>query len=136
MSRNQIVDAARAYKGTPFLHQGRAVAGLDCVGLCIRVAHDLDLTQFDIDGYSRVPSGRMMQRVLAEQCERIQIEDAQPGDLLHLAFEDEPQHMAIVTDRGIIHCNGARGVVEHRLDSQWRYKIRGAYRLPGVESCS
>ena len=136
MLRNSIVTAARSYVGTPFLHQGRTAKGLDCVGLCIRVAHDLKLTQFDIDGYSRVPSGRMMQRILAEQCERIDIQDILPGDILHMAFEDEPQHLAIVTDKGIIHANGNRGVVEHWLDAEWHYRIRGAYRLPGVESCN
>ena len=62
---SDIVDQARGYLGTPFLHQGRTRHGLDCVGLVIRVAHDLGLSDYDIDHYARAPSGRMMARVLA-----------------------------------------------------------------------
>lgn len=132
-SRDEIVAAARRYLGTPFLHQGRTPHGIDCIGLAISVAHELQLTTFDITGYSRVPSGRMMSRLLRTHCTEIGINDAQAGDLFHLAFELDPQHIAMVTDAGfIIHSDNPRGVVEHRLDIKWRRRIRGTYRMPGV----
>lgn len=132
-SRADVVAAARAYIGVPYMHQGRTVHGMDCIGLVVRVAHDLGLSSYDIDGYARVPSGLRMQRLLAENCQKIKIADADIGDVLHLAYDREPQHLALVTDRGIIHADNQRGVVEHRLDLSNRRRIRGAYRLPGVE---
>lgn len=125
--------AARAYLGAPFLHQGRDRRGIDCGGLAICCAKDCRLSDFDIDGYGRVPSGRRMQRILSEQCTEIPISEALTADLYHMAFEDEPQHIAIISRPGyIIHADNMRGVVEHILDDSWRYTIRGAYRLPGV----
>ena len=131
-SRKQVIDTARQYLGTPYVHQGRTARGLDCIGLVIRVGHDLALSDFDIDGYSRVPSGRMMVRLVAEVCESIRPPQALPGDMIHLAFERQPQHLALLTDKGMIHADSQRGVVEHALDAAWRGRIRGWYRLPGV----
>lgn len=130
--REIIVSTARGYLGVPYMHQGRTRHGLDCVGLVLMVAHDLNLSDFDIDHYSRVPSGRMMVRKINEQCSRLKLSEIKPGDLLHIAYEKQPQHLALVTDKGMIHADNLRGVVEHRLDDGWRLKVRGAYRLPGV----
>lgn len=133
VTRNQVIDTARDYLGVPYQHQGRTRNGLDCIGLAIVVAHDLGLTDFDIDGYGRVPSGKRMSMQLSAECTKLRNGSAKPGDLLHMAYEKQPQHIALVTDKGIIHADSQRGVVEHRLDSAWRARIRGAYRLPGVE---
>ena len=133
MLRDRVVKQARKYLGVKFLHQGRTRHGLDCVGLAVVVAHDLGITEADEDGYGRVPSGRMMERRLRAECEQIPIDDALPGDLYHMAFDKQPQHIAMVTDHGIIHADNQHGVVEHWLDDTWRKRIRGAYRLPGVE---
>ena len=132
-SRSDIVAAARAYLGVPYMHQGRTRHGLDCIGLVIRVAHDLGLSDYDIDGYKRVPSGRRMERILAEQCTRIAVADAVAGDLLHLAYARDPQHIVLVTDKGMIHADSQRGVVEHNRNDTHQRRVRGAYRLPGVE---
>lgn len=132
VSRNSVVAAARSYLRVPYMHQGRTRHGLDCIGLVIRVAHDLGLSTYDIDGYARVPSGMRMARLISEQCKKINVADILPGDLLHLAYDTEPQHLVLVTDMGIIHADSQRGVVEHVLDLSYRRRIRGAYALPGV----
>jgi cell wall-associated NlpC family hydrolase len=132
MLRDDIVDAARRYLGTPYVHQGRSAWGLDCIGLVLRVAHDLELSEYNIDGYARVPSGRMMVRLLTQECTPIRANEAKAGDVIHMAFDRQPQHLAVLSDKGMIHADNVRGVVEHRLDDQWRARIRGWYRLPGV----
>ena len=101
--RRAIVLQARKYLRVPYLHQGRTFNGLDCIGLAIVVSKDLGLCDVDVDGYGRVPSGRMMERKLKEECTKIDIKDALPGDIYHMAFENDPQHIALVTDHGIIH---------------------------------
>lgn len=129
---NEIVQSARSYLGVPYRHQGRNRLGLDCIGLILMVAHDLHLSDFDITGYGRVPSGRMMARLLGQHCRPVAVKDINSGDVVHITFERQPQHVAIITDAGMIHADNIRGVVEHSLNNRWRKKIRGAYRLPGV----
>jgi len=133
LSRSDIIGAARAYLGVPYLHQGRTRQGLDCVGLLLCVAHDLGITDYEIDHYSRVPSGRMMQRLLAKHVTRVPLSDLHTADILHIAFQQQPQHLAFVTDKGMIHADSRHGVVEHHLVDPWRSRIRAAYRVPGVE---
>lgn len=131
-TRRQIVDEARSYIGCRWHHQGRSRAGVDCVGLVVRVSHALGLTDFDTSDYSRQPDPAMMRATLAQYMEPVG--RYQLGDVLLMRFEREPQHVAIVTDKGIIHAYAqARRVVEHRLDSLWKSRIVGAYQFKGIE---
>lgn len=131
-TRQDIVDEARKHLGCRWVHQGRSRAGVDCVGLVIKVAHGLGLSTFDIADYSRQPDPAMMRALLAEHMEPAS--KPQLGDVLLMRFEKEPQHVAIVTDIGIIHAYAqARRVVEHRLDSVWKSRIVGAYAFKGIE---
>lgn len=131
-TRQQIVDEARKWEKTRWHHQGRSRAGVDCIGLVIRVAHALGLSTYDITDYSRQPDPNMMRRLLGEHMEPVS--QPQIGDVLLMKFEMEPQHVAIVTDRGIIHAYAqARKVTEHRLDEQWQSRIVGAYQFKGIE---
>jgi cell wall-associated NlpC family hydrolase len=131
-TRQQIVDESRKWIGTRWIHQGRSRAGVDCVGLVVRVAHALNLSTFDTADYSRQPDPVRMRALLAEHMEPV----ANPhiGDVLLMKFEIEPQHVAIVTDLGIIHAYAqVRRVVEHRLDSVWQSRVVGTYQFRGIE---
>lgn len=134
VKRAEFVAEARTWIGTPFLHQGRTRHGIDCAGVAIKCAHRLGISTFDIDGYSRVPSNGMMRRLLREHTEEIPLANIDIADLLHMAFATEPQHIVIVSSIDpvmIIHADSVVGrVVEHRLDGDWRSKVRGAYRIP------
>lgn len=133
-TRQQIVDEARSWLGVRWVHQARSRAGVDCVGLVIRVAHALGLSTYDTADYSRQPDPVRMRALLAEHLEPIAIAKAQIGDVLLMRFDIEPQHVAIVTDIGIIHAYAqARRVVEHRVDDQWQSRIVGAYQFRGIE---
>jgi cell wall-associated NlpC family hydrolase len=133
MTRDQIISAARAYLGVRYHHQGRNRAGLDCAGLLVCVARDLGIsTAGDWEGYSRTPDGASLKATL-DASAVIPVADYQPGDVLLMRFDKQPQHIAIVTDKGIIHSYlAARRVVEHRLDAEWRARIVAAYAFPGV----
>lgn len=131
-TRQQIIDEARCHLGIRWVHQARSLAGVDCVGLVIRVAHALGLSAFDVTDYSRQPDPRMMRALLAEHMEPVT--SPQLGDVLLMKFDVEPQHVAIVTDIGIIHAYAqARRVVEHRMDDLWKNRIVGAYQFKGLE---
>jgi hypothetical protein len=50
-----------------------------------------------------------------------------------MRFARFPQHIAIVTELGIIHTYAQVGcVVEHALNATWRARIVDAYAFPGV----
>lgn len=133
-TRQDIVDEARRWTGVRWVHQGRSRAGIDCVGLVIRVAHALGLSTFDTADYSRQPDPVRMRALLAEHMLPIDAGRAQVGDVLLMRFEKEPQHVAIVSDIGIIHAYAqVRRVTEHRLDSVWQSRVVGAYQFKGIE---
>lgn len=136
VTRQQIVDAARSYLGVRYHHQGRSRAGLDCAGLLVCVARDLGLdTSEDITGYARTPDGVSLKTALDRALLPVSIFGYSPGDVLLMRFERDPQHIAIVTDKGIIHSYlSVRRVVEHGIDDTWRGRILAAYELPGVVS--
>lgn len=130
-SRQDIVDAARGFLGVKWRHQGRNMAGVDCLGLVILVANQLGLSEFNSADYGRIPDGQRLRAGLTEHMDVTRT--PQPGDVLLMRFEQHPQHVAIVTDRGIIHAYAqVRKVVEHRLDSVWSSRIVAAYSFKGI----
>ncbi|MFZ5610169.1 MAG: NlpC/P60 family protein [Pseudomonadota bacterium] len=135
MTRDDLVAAARQCLGTPFRHQGRALGrGLDCVGLLIHVAHGVGLQTDDPCDYGRQPAHGLLERHLAAAgLAPIPPVAALPGDVLLFRIDGPAQHVALASDKGMIHAYAlARRVVEHRLDPVWRARLVGAYRFPGV----
>jgi cell wall-associated NlpC family hydrolase len=135
VSRQAVVATARRYLGTPFRHQGRGDA-LDCVGLAFQVARDLGLEPEDRAAYGRQPHGLELKRELDARLRPIAKDQAQPGDVVLLAWRRlMPAHAAILGDGPdgalvLIHADGQVGrVVEHRLDREWWGRIVCAYRL-------
>lgn len=130
-TREEIIACARGYLGVPWRHQGRCSAGLDCAGLVRMVAHDLGLSSADARGYGPEPQGALLRRLLELYAQRVPAWRA--GDILLMRFARLPQHLAIATDLGIIHCHRQVGrVVEHALDGRWRARVVDAYAFPGV----
>lgn len=136
--RVQVVTCARGYIGTKWHHQGRVKGvGVDCAGLLICVARDLGLADVKYSNYSRYPDGTL-EAVCTEHMSAIHADDAMPGDVLVFTFDTQAQHLGIVAQYGyqatVVHAYAdARRVVENAIDPVWRPRIRGAYRIPGVE---
>jgi cell wall-associated NlpC family hydrolase len=143
MKTAEIVAAARAVLHTPYAHQGR-VAGLalDCAGVPVHVAKSLGVPLVDYTRYGRLPVPAEMRAALDAHLERVPTEQMQPGDVVWIRFEKQPQHLAIVGDYvhgglSLIHAYNSAGVnrvVEHRMDDVWRSRIVACWRYPGVEA--
>jgi cell wall-associated NlpC family hydrolase len=138
LSRQPVVDAARAYLGVPYDHQGRSRFGIDCCGLVVLAARGCGIEVEDARGYSRVPDGKTFLGHIEKQMLRIPLSELRPGDVLAFTFLRDPQHAAIVTQTApvlkIIHAHmRVRKVVEHALDDAWMRKITSAYRFKGLE---
>ncbi len=132
---DDVVKTARTWLGTPYHHQGRLKgAGVDCVGLLVGVAHELGLSDFDVQGYTMRPNGDSLRLVCDEQMTPLQREQLVPGDVVLFTFDASPGHMGILTGPNqLIHAYlPRRRVVEHGLDAFWWSRAVGFYRFPGV----
>lgn len=131
---SRIVAHARECYGTIFRHQGRLPGvGMDCVGVVLHVWHRIGLPPYKNANYGRSPHPSRMTGELQKMLRPVPIGEIQNGDILHMAWGKHPQHLALVTDVGIIHAYETIGrVVEHPLDDLWRSRVRAAYRFPEV----
>jgi cell wall-associated NlpC family hydrolase len=130
--REDIVLEARRWIGTRYKHQGRSLAGVDCAGLIIKVAHNLQLTTHDEANYARRPNGYAMMRSLEMHASSVK-RDPLPGDILLFSFQGFPQHLGIRSNTGMIHSFAtARKVVEHAYDDLWKSRLVAVYEYPGV----
>lgn len=137
-SREQIIATARKYLGVRFQHQGRTANGLDCLGLLIRVGHDIGYSDFDFTAYDRNPDGEFFLQEMCRHLHLLKPEQALPGDVLLMRYFAFPQHVAFISEVlpdgwKVIHAFNQRGVIEHDLDARWltsnRAKIFSAFSL-------
>jgi len=140
ITRMDAIAEARTWLRTPFKHQGclKGVA-CDCIGLAKGVGLALHLVDYDpatpeakaYANYSMMPDSRRMREALGKWLVPIQVPEATLADILFMAWGREPQHVALITDKGIIHSySGVGEVVEHSLDERWQRRIAAAYRYP------
>ena len=125
MTPEKVVEAARQWIGTPWVHQGRSSAGVDCAGLCIKVAHQLGESEFDVSDYGRYPNNDRMRELLREHCTE-RFGDPLPGMIALMSFAAEPRHMGIIVPYryggvALLHALVTAGAVtEHRLSPAWQ----------------
>ncbi len=60
---NKIVEYARTWIGTRWLHQGRGRNGIDCAGLLVETAKHFELPHGDMIGYGRAPNREFLRHV-------------------------------------------------------------------------
>jgi cell wall-associated NlpC family hydrolase len=91
--------------------------------------HDDSPRAAEFVGYGRKPEPRKMLRALDMFMRRRPSKTFYPGDVLLMRFDEDPQHLAILTEEGtIIHALYSLGkVVEHRLSAQWRSRVVAAW---------
>lgn len=128
MPANNLINAARAYLGKPFRHQGRGPDYFDCVGLLVTAARDCGLEVVDRTGYPMDPNGELVP-ALRENLEPI-TGKPEPGDVLLMRFAKEPQHVGLWTGSTVIHCYSSVGrVVEHSLSGKWARRVVSVWRF-------
>jgi cell wall-associated NlpC family hydrolase len=136
---NQIIEEARTWRNTPFLHQGRLKnLGVDCAGFIGEVARNVGINVDIPHDYKPQEDGTAMMRMLSSHLDFVPTEEIQPGDILALTDQalrdpDVPRHLAIVTEvrEGtifLIHAS-ERGVREHRTNEHWRKRIHSVWRV-------
>lgn len=130
--RLRAVAEARLWLGTPFRHRGRLRGeGVDCLGLLVGVARALGLAVADRLDYPRQPDPLALEAALRAHLVPLPPVEAAPGDVLRLAVRGRATHLALRSERGLIHAFApARAVVEHGWDGRWPGPAVDAWRLP------
>lgn len=134
MLADDLSDAALSMVGTPFHAQARAPGvGLDCIGVIVCAAMACGFEVKDRTAYPMRPNGEL-QGELESHLVRVRGEP-QKGDVLMMAFDAEPHHVAMVVSYGrIVHAYATvRKCVVQPYTDYWREKTRAVYRFPGVE---
>lgn len=142
-TRADIVEEAREWIGTPFVHQQQLRGvGCDCIGLVSGVAQALGLPEADrwrndirFRGYGREPMTGMLRQAVAEYLDPVSGRP-QPGDVLLFQFQGLPMHFAILVRSApdyIVHGWQPVGrVVENSVGQTWLRRFAGAYSYRGV----
>lgn len=139
-----LVEQARQYRGVRWVHQGRSVDGLDCLGLVQVSASALGLTDFDTRDYSpQATDEAMFEHCSAHLVAVRSLALAQAGDLPVMRFGPHARHIGILADYpgggfSLIHAfsRAPHKVVEHLFNDAWLRSygasLMGVFRFPGV----
>lgn len=137
VSGDTVVNAARRYLGTPFMHQGRMVGiGVDCAGVLTCVAYDLGLKDVRISDYGRLPDPERAKQIIEAHMDPIPFSDLSLGDVLSFVILRDVQHYGVLTQTDsmrFLHAYETVGrVVETSLVGPWLKRLRNCYRFRGV----
>ncbi|MFN6978006.1 MAG: peptidase [Gemmobacter sp.] len=139
-----IVAEARAWIGTPYVHQGSVRgAGADCLGLLRGIWRAvLGDEPVAVPPYTPDWGEPSRDEVLARAAARWLLPKAlaaeAPGDVLLFRMRDGgiAKHLGIAAEIGaaatFVHAYTGHGVVESPLSAPWRRRIAGRYAFPGV----
>lgn len=141
LTRADIVDEARSWIGTPFIHQAqRKQVGCDCKGLVCGVCCALGMPEgqslaANVRDYAPAFRGREMLAGLKATLRKVEF--AEPGDLVAILWGRDPfpRHLAFVSDvpGWIIHSygGGVRKVAEVPIGA-WR--VHSRWTWPSLEA--
>lgn len=142
ITRAAILDEARTWLGTPYLHQASVKgAGCDCLGLVRGVWRALYGAEPEAaPAYTPDWAERHGEETLLGAARRhlhqIDIEAATPGDVLLFRMDahSPAKHAAILDEEArLIHAYWGRAVVRSRFAPWWRARCAAAFEFPGVE---
>lgn len=146
MRRGAIVDAARAWRGTPYRHQASLKGeGADCLGLVRGVWREVAGQEPEVPppyapDWAEVGGAETLLAAARRWLVEIPIERMRPGDVLLFRMSEgcPMKHCAILSEVGepeprMIHAYWGRSVVESWMGPWWRRRLAAAFRWPGVE---
>jgi len=129
---------------TPFKHQGRSKAGIDCVGLQVFAGLAAGAVINDFTDYSLYPNPEQLLKNFEEQMDPIPAHEAGPGDVPIFWIKERkvPKHVGILTTGPyFIHTHSSirvgkqKGkVCEVTLDDRWAPRVHSFWRYRWQQS--
>ena len=143
---NRVVEAARSWLGTPYLHQASLKGqGADCLGLVRGVWREVVGPEPDaLPAYSpdwaEVGAEELLLAAARRRLVEIPVVEAQPGDVLlfRMSAGAPIKHCAILSaadapEGRMIHAYWGRAVVESWIGPWWRRRLAAAFRFPEID---
>jgi NlpC/P60 family putative phage cell wall peptidase len=140
--QEQIIAAARAWLGTPYVHQGAARgAGCDCLGLVRGVwravigAEPEAVPAYSMD-WSEPQGQEQLWAAALRHLRAKPLQAAAGGDviLFRMRARGVAKHLGIQTSTGpaprFIHAYSGHGVVESPLSAPWQRRIVARFAFP------
>jgi NlpC/P60 family putative phage cell wall peptidase len=137
-----VVTLARAWIGTPYVHQASAQgAGTDCLGLLRGIwralygAEPAAIPPYTAD-WSEAGGREELMAAADHWLIRKPLDDAAPGDVLlfRMRAGAVAKHLGIAAklgnDPSFIHAYSGHGVLESPLSAPWARKIAARYQFP------
>jgi len=145
LPRMAVVEAARQYVGNPWVFGGRnRFNGLDCIGLLVLVAEDLDIshlmneynwTDYPPNFFFEDKHPDSMPSRLSKPMIQIPFEEVGIGDVETYWIRDRGAtcHCSIISDKGFIHTHqGCMKVTETTKSPFWNRRRTAAFRYPEI----
>ncbi len=138
----QIVTVARAWIGTPYVHQAaRRGAGCDCLGLLRGVLAEVSGTALQkvpayTPDWSEPQGDEVLWKAAAEQLIAKPIEDAQGGDVVLFRMRQGAvaKHVGLQAETGLrptfIHAYQGHGVCESAFSAPWQRRLVARFAVP------
>lgn len=143
MTGVRVVQAARGWIGTPYVHQASSRgAGTDCLGLLRGIWREIcgaepeTLPAYTQD-WGEMGQAELLLGAASRYLTRTEGAD-QPGDVLvfRMRLGAVAKHLGIQSQIGekpaFIHAYDHHGVVESPLSQPWRARISGRFRFPNI----
>jgi NlpC/P60 family putative phage cell wall peptidase len=141
---NAVVAEARAWIGTPYVHQASMRgAGADCLGLLRGVWRAVvGAEPVAVPPYSRDWGEAGAEEILLAAGQRwlcpVPAGAERAGDVLLFRMREAAvaKHLGIVAEVGpaasFVHAYGGHGVIESPLSQPWRRRVVARFAFPGV----
>lgn len=139
---SRVVDVARTWIGTPYVHQASVRgAGADCLGLIRGVwrtvvgSEPLDLPPYTPD-WSEPQGDEVMWREAQKHLSSVDETGFLPGRIILLRMRDGAiaKHLGIIAHGGpapsFIHAYSGHGVVESPLSRPWQRRVVAQFDFP------
>lgn len=127
VSKQEMMEVAQPYLGTPYRRGGASMNGMDCSGFVRRIYSEL----FSLE----LPHSSAEQYSLPSMV-KVSKDDLQTGDLIFFSQKKRRiNHVGIyLSDGNFIHASTKSGVAVSSLDSQyWKVRMVGAKRPIGLQ---
>lgn len=137
-----VIEAARGWIGTPYLHQASCKgAGCDCLGLLRGVWREVLGAEPEVvppysNDWSEPERDELLWATARRHLVETPLEQAAPGDVLLFRMRrgSVAKHLGIQSKTGetpfFIHSYSGHGVVESALTGPWARRVVARFRFP------
>ena len=146
--RKEIIEEAKNWVGTPYLHQARVkglTGGVDCAMLVAGIAYNVGIINDEI--IKRIPPYPVQWNMHSDfpllttvmesfGCLHKNNNEKQPGDILVFKIGRVPAHLAVLIENDfMVHAYGGsiNKVIVSRFDERWIKRWKETYTFPGED---